>query len=86
MWLKHGQHTFATGRSGGFQRRADLGRVMGIVVNKQKAIALVLNFEAAARVLEPAQRSRNSFERNSKLRGKGDYTNGILDMMLPGDI
>src|SRR5437870_7067935 len=86
MWLKHGQHAFATGRFRGFQRRADLGGVMGIVVNKQKTIALILDFEAAARVLELAQRSRNFFKRNSKLGGEGNHTNSILDVVLPGNI
>ena len=59
---------------------------MGIVVNKQKTIALILDFEAAARVLELAQRSRNFFKRNSKLGGEGNHTNSILDVVLPGNI
>ena len=59
---------------------------MGIVVNKQKTIALILDFEAATRVFELAQRSRNSLKWNSKLGGEGDHTNRILDVVLPGNI
>ena len=53
--LKHGQHAFATDRCRSFQCRADFGRVMSIVVNQQKTIALILDFKTAARVLKLAQ-------------------------------
>ncbi len=59
---------------------------MGVVVNKQKTIALILDFEAATRVFELSQRSRNFLKWNSKLGGEGDHTNRILDVVLPGNI
>src|SRR6266542_154982 len=86
MRLKHGQHAPATSRSRGFQRRPNLGGVMVVVVNKQKTIALIFDFKAATRVLEFAQRSGNFFKWNSKLGGEGDHTNGILNVVLAGNI
>ena len=47
---------------------------MSVVINKQETVALVLDFEPAARVLELPQRSYDSFKRNSKLGGEGDHT------------
>src|SRR5215472_521395 len=86
MWLKHGQDTFASGRSRSLQSGTDLRWVVCVIIHKQEAITLVLDFEPAACVLEPAQRSRNLFEWNAKLGGKGDHSNGILDVVLSRNI
>ena len=67
MRLKHGQHPFATHGSRSLQCSANFGGVMRVIVNKQKTIALILDLKPAPRVLEFTKRSRNFFERNSKL-------------------
>ena len=79
MRLKHGQHSFAASRPRSFHRGANFGRVMGIIVNEQKAIALVLDFKSAARVLKFAKRGYNFFEWNPKLGRHCNYTKRIMD-------
>ena len=52
MGLKHGEHPLAASRSRSFQCSANFGRMMRVIVNKQKAFALIFNLEPASRVLE----------------------------------
>jgi hypothetical protein len=50
MGLKHRQHAFATGGFGGRERGTDLRGMMGIIIDEQKALALILDLKAAARM------------------------------------
>ena len=54
MRLEHRQDAFAAGRARGRERGANLGRMMRVVVDEEKAIALIFDLEAAARVAESA--------------------------------
>ena len=54
MRLKHRQDAFAAGRFRGRERGADLGRMMRVIVDEEKAIALIFDLEAAARVAKSA--------------------------------
>src|SRR5437016_12423186 len=83
MGLKHGEHPFAANRPRSFQCSANFGRMMRVIVNKQKTLALIFDLEPASRVLEFTKRSCNFFKRNSKLDRERDYTEGIVDIVRP---
>ena len=77
MRLKHRQDAFAPGRFRGRERGANFGRMMRVVVDQQKALALVLDLETPAGVLETAQRSGDLLERNSQFGGERDDTERV---------
>ena len=43
-------HAFATGGFGGRERGTDLRGMMGVIIDEQKALALIFDLKAAARV------------------------------------
>src|SRR6266566_614354 len=86
MRLKHGEHPFASSRSRSFQRSANFGGVMRVIVNKQKMFALIFDLEPASRVLELPKRSCDLFKRNSKLDRERDHSEGIVDIVRPGHV
>src|SRR5206468_8050300 len=73
MGLKHGEHPFAANRPRSFQCSANFGRMVRVIVNEQKALALIFDLEPASRVLEFTKRSCNFFKRNSKLDRERDH-------------
>src|SRR5437667_10719689 len=83
MRLKHGEHPFPASRSRSLQCSANFGRVMRVIVNEQKALALIFDFKPASRVLEFTKRSCNFFERNSKLDRERNHSEGIVDIVRP---
>src|SRR5437660_10903249 len=70
--LKHREDAIASGRLRSREGRADLGGMMRVIVHQQKAVALVFDFEATARVLETAQRYDDFREWNSQLGRERD--------------
>src|SRR5262249_18987348 len=64
--LKHREHSFAASRSRSFQCRLNLGGMMCVIVDEQKALALIFDLKPAPRVLEFTKRSCDLFKRNSK--------------------
>ena len=86
MRLKHRQNPLPADRLGRLQRRANFGRMMSIIIDKQKTIAFVFDFETAARVLKFAKRAGNLFERNTELGRERDYTERVVDVVLTGNI
>ena len=58
MRLKHRQHAIAPGRARGRERRANLGRMMRVIVHQEKALALVFDLETPARVVETCVATR----------------------------
>src|SRR5437879_4778653 len=86
MRLKHGEHPFASSRSRSFQCSANFGRVVCVIVNKQKALALVFDLEPASRVLEFTKRSYDFFKRNSKLERERDHPECIVDSVASGGV
>ena len=55
--------------------------MMCVIVNKQKALALILDLEPAPCVLEFTKRSCDFFKRNSKLDSERDHAQGIVDIV-----
>src|SRR6266853_5230091 len=55
--------------------------MMCVIVNKQKALALIFDLEPAPRVLELTKRSCDLFKRNSKLDSERDHAQGIVDIV-----
>ena len=86
MRLKHGEDAIAAGRFRRGQRRANLGRMMGVIVHQQEPIALVFDFEPPPRVLEAAQRSDDLLEWYAQLRGEGDHPEGIAHVMAARNV
>src|SRR5437762_12198412 len=84
MGLKHGEDPFAASRSRSFQRGANFRRVMGVIINKQEALAFILNLEPPPRVFEFVKRSCDCFKRNSKLDCELDHTQRILNSTRVG--
>ena len=68
MRLKHRQHAFATGGFGGRERGADLRRMMGVIIDEQKALALIFDLKAAARVLKSAVTISRFSRKESRVR------------------
>src|SRR5204863_5939363 len=60
--------------------------MMGIVVDQQKTIARVLDFEPPPGVAKLLQRPGDFLEWNSELGRKRDDTNGILHIVPAGNI
>src|SRR5439155_5118343 len=83
MRLKHGEHPFPASRSRSLQCSANFGRVMRVIVNEQKALALIFDLKPASRVLEFTKRSCNFFKRNSKLDRERNHSEGIVDIVRP---
>jgi hypothetical protein len=86
MRLKHGEDAFASSRSRSFQCSENFGRVVRVIVDKQKALALILDLEPASRVLEFTKRSYDFFERNSKLDRERNDPERIVDIMASGGV
>ena len=78
MRLKHRQHAFAPGRFRGRERRANFGRMMRVIVDQQKAIALVFDFETAAGVLEIARAMSRSSRTEFRVRVASAITPSAL--------
>jgi hypothetical protein len=54
MRLKHRQHTFASGRARGRERRSNLSRVMRVIVDQKKSIAFIFDLETPPGVTKRA--------------------------------
>ena len=65
MRLKHGQDAFAAGRARCRDGGPNFRRMMGVVIDQQKTIALIFNFESPTGVLKLSQRFSNFIERNA---------------------
>src|SRR2546423_15698511 len=59
---------------------------MPIIVHQKKTLAFVLDLEAAARVLKFAERARDLIERNSQLGCQRDNSDGVVNVVPPGNI
>src|SRR5437879_11821897 len=55
--------------------------MMCVIVNKQKALALIFDLETAPRMLELTKRSCDFFKRNYKLDSERDHAQGIVDIV-----
>src|SRR6266404_8279395 len=64
MRLKHGQDAFTAGPARRLDRGANFCRMMGVVIDQQKTIALIFNFESPPGMLKLSQRFSDFFERN----------------------
>src|SRR5436190_18143343 len=60
--------------------------MMCVIVNQQEPLALILNFEAASRMLKPPQRSDHLFERNTELDGERNHSQRVAHGMSPRHI
>ena len=68
MRLKHCQHAIAPSRTRGREGGPNFGRMMRIIIDQQKSIAGIFDFETPARVLEICASDFGNFlERNTKL-------------------
>ena len=60
--------------------------MVAIVVHEQKPVALILNFESTASMLEPAKRRRDLVEGHPELGGQRNNTDGILHIVPAGNV
>src|SRR5437660_1154801 len=67
MRLKHCQHAIAPSRTRGGQRGTNFCWMMRIVIDQQKTIAGIFDFETPARVLKFGQRFGNFLEWDTEL-------------------
>ena len=81
MRLKHGQDTFPAGPARSRDGGANLRRMMGVIINQQKAITLILNFESPPGVLKFSQRFSDFFKWNTQFRRKRDDTDRVLHVV-----
>src|SRR5262249_12179641 len=81
MWLKHCQHPLASGRTRCRQGGADFRGMMRVIVDQQKAVASVLDFETAAGVPKFGQGNGDLFERHAKLARQRNHDGGVLHIV-----
>ena len=60
--------------------------MMRIIVDEQKPVARVFDFEPAARVLEFPKRGGDLFEWNRKLGSQRDYSKRVMDVVFSRNI
>src|ERR1700681_1979640 len=60
--------------------------MMRVIIDQEKTIARVFDFKTTTRVLELAQRGSNFFKRNPEFGGERDHADGIVDVVLAGNI
>src|SRR5439155_13410810 len=86
MRLKHREHTLPPGRFRRLERGSNFRGMVRVVVDQQKTLARIFDLKTATRVVELAQRSGNFFKGNSQFGREGNYADGIMDVVPPGDI
>ena len=86
MRLKHRENAIAPRRFCRRKRGANLGGMMRVIIHEEKAIALVLDFKTPPGVLEAAQRSSDLRKRYSQLRGKGNHTERVTDVVVAWNV
>ncbi len=86
MRLEHGQHAIASDGFCGRERGANFRRMMRVIVHEQETLARVFDFEAAARVLKMAQRSRDLGEGHAQLGGERDHAERVAHIMPAGHV
>ena len=86
MRLKHRQYAFAARRFCRLERSANFTGMMRVIIDQQKTIAGLLYFIPPPRVLKFAKRSCNFLERNPKLARQRDHPDGVVDVVLSGNI
>ena len=60
--------------------------MMRVIIDQEKTIARVFDFKTTTRVLELAQRGGNFFKGNPEFGGERDHADGIVDVVLAGNI
>src|SRR5436305_11048060 len=86
MRLKHRQDAFTARRSCRLERGANFTGMMRVIIDQQKTIAGVFYFEPPPGVLKFAKGICNFFKRNPKFARQCDYPDGVVDVVLSGNI
>ena len=86
MRLKHRDETPSSDPFPCAKRGTNFGRMMRIIVNEQKPVARVFDFEPTTRVLEFPKRRRDLVERNRKLGSERDYSKRVMDVVFSRNI
>jgi len=60
--------------------------MMRVIVDEQKPVAHIFDFEPAARMLEFPKRCRDLIEWNRKLGGQRNYAKRVMDIVLSRNI
>src|SRR6476660_5812426 len=81
MRLEHREHAFPSRRARGCKRGADFGRMMSVIIDEKKTIALVLDLETAAGMAKCAQRPNDLREGNPQLGSQRDHPDGVADVV-----
>ena len=79
--LEHAEHALAPGVLRRGERRADLARVVAVVVHDHVAVAAILDLKAPARAAEGLQRLGDLCEGDAEFRGECDDTDGVAHVV-----
>src|SRR6476659_11280568 len=86
MRLKHRDETPPSYRFRCAKCGTNFGRMMRIIVDKQKPVARVFDLEPAACVFEFPKRCRDLVERNVKLGSQCDYAKRVMHVVFSWNI
>src|SRR5262245_44351764 len=86
MRLKHRDETPPSDRFRCAKRGTNFRRMVRVIVDEQKPVARVFDFEPAARVLEFPKRCRDLVEWNRKLGRQRNYSKRVVDVVFSRNI